>query len=44
LLILVEVRVNVNGVIGVKNSHIFNFTTRLSSGKCSRPATWRSKR
>lgn len=32
-LTIVEVRVNVKGVIAVKNSHSFNFTTRFSSGK-----------
>ena len=32
-LTIVEVRVNVKGVVGVKNSHVLNFTTRFSSGK-----------
>jgi hypothetical protein len=32
-LTIVETRVNVRGVIGVKNSHVFNFTTRFSSGQ-----------
>jgi hypothetical protein len=32
-LTIVEVRVNVKGLVAVKNSHVFNFTTRFSSGK-----------
>jgi hypothetical protein len=32
-LTIVEVQTNVNGVRGVKNSHVVNFTTRFSGGK-----------
>ena len=32
-LTIVEVQTNVNGVQGVKNSHVVNFTTRFSGGK-----------
>jgi len=32
-LTIVEVQTNVNGVKGVKNSHVVNFTTRFSGGK-----------
>jgi hypothetical protein len=32
-LTIVEVQINVNGVKGVKNSHVVNFTTRFAGGK-----------
>jgi hypothetical protein len=32
-LTIVEVQTNINGVKGVKNSHVVNFTTRFSGGK-----------
>src|SRR5207302_8438045 len=33
-LTILEVQTNINGIKGVKTSHVVNFTTRFSGGKC----------